>query len=154
MQHWAGTMLGKVVLTADPWAQAWTMQVHLYAGFFSHLTGTIVLREPWLAQSLDAEPQDREEGQLTIKLYITLDLFFFFAVWGLMPLTPPCSRVNCTIFLLLICYNQWVKLESALNYNARQYLHCETTVKHYEEYHILTLNKTEFKIKHYLHYHM
>lgn len=56
------------------------MQVHLYAGFFSHLTGTIVLREPWLAQSLDAEPQDREEGQLTIKLYITLDLFFFCCV--------------------------------------------------------------------------
>lgn len=62
------------------------MQVYLYAGFF-YLIGTIVLHEPWLAESLDAEPQDREEGQLTIKLYIALDLFFFFfAVWGLMPL--------------------------------------------------------------------
>lgn len=49
---------------------------------FSHLIGTMVLCEPWLAQSLDAEPQDREEGQLTIKLHITLDLFFFLLCGG------------------------------------------------------------------------
>lgn len=55
------------------------MQVHLYVGFF-YLIGIIVLHEPWLAESLHAEPQDREEGQLTIKLYIALDLFLFCCV--------------------------------------------------------------------------